>query len=301
MAGFRCTVPRAAAGRVTISISSPPTPMPVMSSRVTGRPASKRISTQSKPFSFGLRAQPGAPSTACPRTLPTSIRLPGSTGMPKCSILPPTASTAAGITSRRSAMAEAPNTITSSAPALSTASIARASAACSCGTRRSAIMLAPAGAIRAAVTLSVLSTTFGDRPGSSVETMPILRNLVGRDPNDRFRSRRCGAAWSRALTGNSERNDLYRGDHLAFDNRLECRQRRKRDGFVDTIERVDRVLVDDQHACTSANRLQRPVKARSARTPSPADCRGNLGGRLILRHIARTQAATPRLQGYRRL
>ena len=34
--------------------------------RLTGRPASSRISTQSKPFSFGERAQPGAPSTACP-------------------------------------------------------------------------------------------------------------------------------------------------------------------------------------------------------------------------------------------
>ena len=37
-----------------------------MSSRGTGRPARSRISTQSKPFSFGLRAQPGAPSTGRP-------------------------------------------------------------------------------------------------------------------------------------------------------------------------------------------------------------------------------------------
>ena len=105
-------------GRVTISISSPPTPMPVMSSRVTGRPASSRISTQSKPFSFGERAQPGAPSTGTPPALPISSRLPGSTGMPKCSIAPPIASIAAGMTSRRSAMADAPNTMTSSAPCL---------------------------------------------------------------------------------------------------------------------------------------------------------------------------------------
>ena len=164
-------------GRVTISISKPPTPMPVISARVTGKPASKRMSTQSKPFSLGLRAQPGAPSTACPCSLPINIRFPGSTGMPKCSISPPTASIAAGITSRRSAMAEAPNTMTSSAPALSTSSIARASAACSCGTRRSAMMDAPAGAMRVAVILSVFSTTFGARPGSSVETMPILLTL----------------------------------------------------------------------------------------------------------------------------
>ena len=43
--------------------------------------------------------------------------------MPKCSMRPPTASTAAGITSRRSAMADAPNTTTSSAPAFSTSSM----------------------------------------------------------------------------------------------------------------------------------------------------------------------------------
>ena len=92
--------------------------MPVMSARVTGRPASSRISTQSNPFSLGERAQPGAPSTGRPRAVPTSIRLPGSTGMPKCSMRPPTASIAAGMTSRRSAMAEAPNTMTSSAPSL---------------------------------------------------------------------------------------------------------------------------------------------------------------------------------------
>ena len=42
---------------------------------------------------------------------PSSSRLPGSTGMPKCSIAPPTVSIALGITSRRSAMAEAPKTI----------------------------------------------------------------------------------------------------------------------------------------------------------------------------------------------
>ena len=37
--------------------------MPAMSSGVTSSPASRRLSTQSKPFSRGERAQPGAPST----------------------------------------------------------------------------------------------------------------------------------------------------------------------------------------------------------------------------------------------
>ena len=47
----------------------------------------------------------------------------GSTGIPKCSTPPPIASTAAVITSRRSAIAEAPNTMTISAPSPSTSSM----------------------------------------------------------------------------------------------------------------------------------------------------------------------------------
>ena len=78
------------------------------------------------------------------------------------------------MTSRRSAMAEAPNTITSSAPSRSTSWMALASAACSCGTRRSAMMLAPAGASRSAVILSVFSITLSGKPGSNVETMPTF-------------------------------------------------------------------------------------------------------------------------------
>ena len=146
--------------------------MPVRSARVTLRPASSRISTQSKPFSTGERAQPGAPSTGTPPALPISSRLPGSTGMPKCSMAPPISVIAAGITSRRSAIAEAPNTITSSAPSPSNSLIAAASAASSCGTRRSAMMAAPAGASRSAVTRRVFSITFGASPGSRVETTP---------------------------------------------------------------------------------------------------------------------------------
>ena len=94
--------------------------------------------------------------------------------MPKCSMRPPMASTAAGITSRRSAMAEAPNTTTSSAPSFSTSSTALATAPCSCGTRRSATMLAPAGASRASVTRKVFSTTLVASPGSRVETTPTF-------------------------------------------------------------------------------------------------------------------------------
>ena len=201
--------------------------------------------------------------------------------MPKCSILPPTASTAAGITSRRSAMADAPNTTTSSAPAFSTSSIALATAPCSCGTRRSATMVAPAGASRASVTRSVFSTTLVARPGSSVETMPTFLILIGRDADERLAAATASAASSEASL-DRERNDLHRRDHLAFDHRLERRQRRERDRLVDAVEPVDRILVDHQHAgafgeqiaaagegAVDAHALARPPPRRSRPRPCP--------------------------------
>ena len=51
--------------------------MPVISLRDTGRPASSRISTQSKPFSLGERAQPGAPITGWPRAVPDQHQIAG--------------------------------------------------------------------------------------------------------------------------------------------------------------------------------------------------------------------------------
>ena len=56
-------------GRDAISVRRPPTPMPAMSSGETATPARTRWSTQSKPFSFGLRAQPGAPIAGAPSSV----------------------------------------------------------------------------------------------------------------------------------------------------------------------------------------------------------------------------------------
>ena len=72
-------------GRVAISVKRPPTPMPMMAPRSTGTSAARRCSTQSKPLSLGERAQPGRPSTGTSPCRASSSRLPGSTGMPKCS------------------------------------------------------------------------------------------------------------------------------------------------------------------------------------------------------------------------
>ena len=103
-------------GRVSISFSRPPTPMRIMSRGVTGTPANRRLSTKSIPFRLGLRAHPGSTNAGLSPIRPRQIRLPGSTGMPKCRISPPARTIPAGPTSRRSTTAEAPMTSSRSAP-----------------------------------------------------------------------------------------------------------------------------------------------------------------------------------------
>lgn len=75
-------------GREPISVRSPPMPRDVMSARVTGISAKTRCRIQLKPFSFGDRAQPGAPITGVPSIDPRRSEFPGSTGIPKCSTRP---------------------------------------------------------------------------------------------------------------------------------------------------------------------------------------------------------------------
>ena len=113
-------------GRVSASCSSPPTPMRMMSEGVTLIPANSRDSTKSIPFNTGLRAHPGSTSAGLSCSRPTQIRLPGSTGMPKCRISPPARTMPAGPTSRRSTTAEAPITSSISAPSASSLSSALA-------------------------------------------------------------------------------------------------------------------------------------------------------------------------------
>ena len=97
-----------------------------------------------------------------------------------------------------SAIAEAPNTTTISAPALSTSSSALASALVSCGTRFSATIIAPAGASRSAVTFRVFSITLSARPGSTVEMMPTLRTWNGATRTIGVAPRAAATALSRA-------------------------------------------------------------------------------------------------------
>ena len=209
--------------------------------------------------------------------------------MPKCSISPPTASTAAGITSRRSAMAEAPNTITSSAPALSTSSMARASAACSCGTRRSATMVAPAGAMRAAVILRVLSTTFGDKSRQQGRHNADLAHLIRRHVDDRLSLPGLADRLVARSGGYGKRYDLHGGDHLAFNHRLERRQRGNRHRLVDAVEPVDRVLVEHQHAGGFREQIAAAGEGAVGAHALAFHGRRDIGRGLILRHVARLE------------
>ena len=155
-------------GRVTISISSPPTPMPVMSSRATGSRRAAASAPSRSRFPSASARSPARRAPARRRALPISSRLPGSTGMPKCSIAPPSA-----LDRRRDDVAPvgdgggAEHDHQLGAVARAVPRSPSASAACSCGTRRSAMIAAPAGASRSAVTCSVLSTTFGASPAAA--------------------------------------------------------------------------------------------------------------------------------------
>ena len=170
-------------GRVTISISRPPTPMPVMSSRGTGRPREKPHQHPVEAIFLGAARAARRAQHRMPGGMPTSMRLPGSTGMPKCSMRPPIASSAAGMTSRRSAIAEAPNTMTSSAPCSSTSSSARASAAARAapGARRRSS--APAGASRSAVILQCLVDHLSAKAGQQRRDDADFAHPIGRDAN----------------------------------------------------------------------------------------------------------------------
>ena len=104
-------------GRDGISASRPPLPIRMIPRGPTGRPATSRSSTQSKPLTLGERAQPGRPSTDA--LADTGRAAAGCRDRPACrndrsGRRPRT--TAAGITSRRSTIAEAPCTSRISTP-----------------------------------------------------------------------------------------------------------------------------------------------------------------------------------------
>ena len=149
--------------------------MRMISALVTFRPANSRVSTKSIPFSFGLRAHPGSTSAGLSPIRPTQIRLPGSTGMPKCTISPPASTIPAGPTSRRSSTADAPITSSRSAPCASNPCNARPTASGWCADLTGGSREPVSALIRPSVISTVLSVTLSFSPGKSVTTSPTFR------------------------------------------------------------------------------------------------------------------------------
>ena len=160
--------------------------------------------------------------------------------------------------------------------------------------------------------LLVRHAALGDDRGAG-RRQPLLRSpcsvfsitLVASPGSTSRRRRPCGSGRARPRTngfspaaerrvarglGDRERNDLHGRDHLACDHRLEGRQRRERDRLVDAVERGrSPPCRRPARRRSRANRLARPVKARSTCTPSPGDGLGDLGRGLVLGHVARLE------------
>ena len=273
-------------------MSSPPTPRPVMSARVTGRPARSRWRTQSKPFSLGCARSPARRSRACRR----AIR-----GAAGCRDRPASRNARPGRRPPRWRAGSRPagrrwrrrRTRRGARPRIARARSqlprqSRRRRAASGSRPRSPRPPAP-GARPARRASS--STTLGFRPGSSVETTATVRQAVRRDPHRALR--RLPRDGDRPVEDGARHgvgNDLHRADHLAGHHRLVGRQGRGGDRLVDRVEAIDRALVDDEHAGRRvANRLERPVKGRSTRDALARQRLGEAARRLVLADVVRIE------------
>ena len=215
--------------------------------------------------------------------------LPGSTGMPKCSIRPPACSTAAGITSRRSTMTEAPCTSTISAPASTAAAMTRRQLG-------GGMVAALLGGERRA---ERREPRFGDGAGLVEDAFlqprqprldqrdPARRE--GGDPQQRPAFGREGGGARDRLLRHRERDDLDRRDHLARLDDREGRQGAERHGLVDEVEPVEPVAVEDQEAARLGEQIGAAGEGRRRLDIGAGDGGGDPVGRLVLAQIARIE------------
>jgi hypothetical protein len=116
-----------------------------------------------------------------------------------------------------------------------------------------------------------------------------LANRIGRDPDDRLRLGRSRHSGVTCLRRYRERDDLNGGDHLAFDHRLEQRQGGERYRLVDAVDPVDGIFVDHQHARGFGKQIAAAGKGAVGARARTGNRRGDIGGGLVLRHIAGLQ------------
>ncbi len=219
--------------------------------------------------------------------------------MPKCSIVPPAATIAAGITSRRSTIAEAPCTSTMSAPARRPPRCAARARPLGASQRSSPTSVQPSAVSRASVTSRVLSRMLSLRPGNRVWTSATRRgrNAATRSsfsPSRRIR-RRIGGGGNRGLR-HRERDDLHRRHHLArLDDRV-GRQGSERHRLVDQIEPVEPVAVDDEEALCRGEQIGAAGKGGGGRDVGAGGGGGDAVRRLVLAQHRRARGA-PRRHG----
>ncbi len=138
------------------------------------------------------------------------------------------------------------------------------------------------------VTFRVFSITLSARPGSSVEITPTFFTLKGRDAHDRLLAA-CAAATAliaRASPATANGMIFTVAIILPGFHRREGGQRRERDRRIDIVQRIDAALSTTSTPALSANRLARPVNARSMHALA-RDGGGDAGRGGILGHIAR--------------
>ena len=250
--------------------------MRMMSDAVTSTPAKMRCSTQSKPLSLSERAQPGSPSTCDSPRRARSSRLPGSTGMPKWSMAPPASTTAAGTTSRRSTMADAPAIRMTSQPRLCSWPTASATSVRLWAQRTSAASEPSSRESRVATAPVVESRTLSRIPGSRVWIKPTVRACSG--------ARHSIGPLSSAISTqrSTTARDAAKGITLTVAT-IWPASTRAWGATVPSVMASSRRLSRSTRAssitarpCASAKMLQRPVKASPRVSPGPQTARATV-------------------------
>ena len=196
--------------------------------------------------------------------------LPGSTGIPKWSICPPAATTASGMTSRRSTMTEAPCTKTRSAPVLAAAAICGARSVTVCSQRSSETSRQPRAARRCSVTARVLSRMLSLKPGSRVWISATSRGTKAATRSKGSSAAAKSAALATAVSGTANGMILtvatiWRGSTTAKAGSVP-----RVTASSTRLRRSSRSRSKTRRPRASANRLARPVKALATVMLGPA-------------------------------
>jgi hypothetical protein len=127
----------------------------------------------------------------------------------------------------------------------------------------------------------------GRKPRQQRRDHADLLDLVGRDADDRLRFGRGGDRLVARTFRHRKGDDLHRRDHLAFDHGLERRQRGERHRLVDAVEIVDCRLVHHQHASGLRKQIAASGKRPAGAQARPGNSGSNIGSGLILGDVPR--------------